>query len=361
MFRKLKICYIVPNMDSKDGWGRISSDIIKGMKDRGNRVVVLKQSNDGFEGLPIIKGKGITSIIISSLKALKYSKDCEIIHCLDGYPFGIIGYLLSILQKKKLVITGMGTFAVAPLYRKGIVGFLMKKAYKKADCVVTLSKYTKNEILKKVSIKQIEVIHPGIDVEKLGFSHLETEKEFILGVGALKSRKGYHISIPAFALAKKKIPNLKYKIVGSQKNLKYYNYLKKLTKEYKVEKDVEFLQGVEREELNKLFMEAKIFVLTSVNHEHSFEGFGLVFLEAAACGTPVIGTLGNGIEDAVIEGKNGLLVPQENIEKTSNALIKILSNKKLWKEMSAKNYQWAKKHDLSEILTQYVDVYEKIL
>ena len=71
--------------------------------------------------------------------------------------------------------------------------------------------------------------------------------------------------------------------------------------------------------------------------------------------------MGNGIEDAVIEGKNGLLVPQENIEKTSNALIKILSNKKLWKEMSAKNYQWAKKHDLSEILTRYVDVYEKIL
>lgn len=361
MFRKLKICYIVPNMDSKDGWGRISSDIVKGMRDRGNKVVVLKQSNDGFEGSFIIKGKGLTSIIISSLKALKYSKDCEIIHCLDGYPFGIIGYLLSILQKKKLVITGMGTYAVAPLYRKGIVGFLMKKAYKKADCVVTLSKYTKNEILKKVSIKQIEVIHPGIDVEKLGFSHLETEKEFILGVGALKSRKGYHISIPAFALAKKKIPNLKYKIVGSQKNLKYYNYLKKLTKEYKVEKDVEFLQGVKREELNKLFMEARIFVLTSVNYEHNFEGFGLVFLEAAACGTPVIGTLGNGIEDAILEGKNGLLVPQENIEKTSNALIKILSNKKLWEEMSIENYQWAKKHDLSEILTQYVDVYEKIL
>ncbi len=347
-------------MDSKDGWGRISSDIVKGMKDKGHEVVVLKQSNDGFEGHHIIKGKGLVSIITSSLKALKYSKDCDIIHCLDGYPFGIIGYIISSIQKKKLVITGMGTFAVAPLYRRGIVGILIKKAYKKADCIVTLSKYTKNEILKKVSKKQIEVIHPGINIEKLSFSHLKTENEFILGVGALKSRKGYHISIPAFALAKKEIPKLKYKIVGSQKNSKYYNQLKKLAEEYNVEKDVEFLEGVERNELNKMFMEAKIFILTSINHEHNFEGFGLVFLEAAACGTPVIGTLGNGIEDAIIDGENGLLVPQENIKKTSNALIKILSNEKLWEEMSSKNYQWAKKHDLSKIIVEYVKVYEKI-
>ncbi len=76
-------------------------------------------------------------------------------------------------------------------------------------------------------------------------------------------------------------------------------------------KDIEFLTGVSDEELSCLYQSTRVFILTSVNQGRQIEGSGLVFLEAAAAGLPVIGTTGNGIEDAVKEGYNGILSATE--------------------------------------------------
>ena len=76
--------------------------------------------------------------------------------------------------------------------------------------------------------------------------------------------------------------------------------------------DIEFFNRLSDEALSDLYRRAKLFILTSINEDHHFEGFGLVFLEAAAAALPVIGTFGNGIEDAVKDCYNGFLVPQNN-------------------------------------------------
>lgn len=354
----MKICYLTNNLDPKNGWGRYASDLIYGVKNSGHEVVILKEENDGFEGIPILKrGLGIFS---SALKIRKFINDCDIIHALDGYPFGIIAWLANIGLNKKLVITIQGSYSIAPLYNWKI-SFLAKLAYKKANKIVAISNYTKNELLKKINLGNLNVINHGIDLKKFYGERIENEGKFILSVGALKFRKGYHILIPAFALAKKNIPDLKYKIVGSQEDKNYFNYLKKMIKEEKIENDVEFLDNLDDEELKKLYQKARLFILTSVNHGHHFEGFGLVFLEAAAAGLPVIGTRDNGIEDALKNGYNGLLAPQNDIEAASGAIVDLISNKDKWQQFSQNACFWAKEHNLDKTISEYINIYKKTI
>ena len=129
-----------------------------------------------------------------------------------------------------------------------------------------------------------------------------------------------------------------------------------LAKQYNIENSVEFLSKISDDQLYDLYKKAKIFILTSINDHYHFEGFGLVFLEAACCGLPVIGTLGNGIEDAI--GSNGILVGQGNIVQTSEAMAVILNDKKKWDMMSYNSYDWAKKHDLDMVIDNYLSVYK---
>ncbi len=150
---------------------------------------------------------------------------------------------------------------------------------------------------------------------------------------------------------------MKYKIVGSQKDVVYFKHLKDLASENGVAGDIEFLNGLSDEALSDLYRRAKLFVLTSVNKNHHFEGFGLVFLEAAAAALPVIGTLGNGIEDAVRDHYNGLLVPQNDSQKTADAIIKILSDDILKLNLRKNSIEWVKNFDWKKIITSYIEIY----
>ncbi len=351
----MRICYLIDNINPRHGGGRYASDLISAVKKAGHDVVVLKEKNDGFEGIPVLRVGG--NLFLNAARVRKYFKDCDVIHAIDGYPYGIIAAIANEGLNKKLIITVQGTYAVAPLYSFG-VGWLLRWAYKKADKIISISRYTKNEILKKINLRNIEIINHGIDFKKFHKLPADFKENFILSVGALKYRKGYHVSIQAFAEAKKDLPDLKYKIIGSQKDTAYFNELKKIAAKHGVDEDTEFLTGLGDEELSGFYRRAKLFILTSVNENRHFEGFGLVFLEAAAAGLPVIGTLGNGIEDAVKNGYNGFLVPQNDVRATIEAIIRILKSKNLRKEMSENSHVWAKDHDWSKVVMKYLNAYE---
>lgn len=353
----MRIGYLIYNLNSDNGWGRYSSEIIYSMKEKGHKVVILKELEDGKEGFVVIKRR--LGLIYSIIFAFWSLRKCDVIHAIDLYPQGIIAYLVNIFYKKKFIITAVGTYSIAPLYNKK-TSWLSKKAYKSADLIIAISRFTKESLLKNIPLSNVQVVHHGINLEKFYIKN-NNQKKYILSVGAIKKRKGYHISIPAFALAKKQLPNLKYIIVGSKHDKGYYESLRKLCREYGVEDDVKFLSNIGEEDLRNLYKNASLFILTSVNYDYHFEGYGLVFLEAAAAGLPTIGTSGNGIEDAVDKDVNGRLVPQKNIEKTAESLVYILSYDNVWNKMSENSYKWAKNHDLNISLNKYDNLYRNIL
>lgn len=342
----VKILILTNNTDYGNGGGRLSADLISGVRAAGHDVSV-REGNLS---------------LLSAFSIRRDIKTCDLVHAIDGYPFGVIGALANLGLRKKLVITLVGTYSVASLYNAKL-GWLLRWAYRSADAVTSISNYTKQEVLKKVELADIEVITPGIDLAKFqrdGNSDSSDRVPYILSVGALKYRKGYHISISAFAQAKKQIPDLRYKIVGDQSDVNYFQKLKQLARELQVENDVEFLTDLTDEKLSHLYQTAQLFLLTSVNHNHHFEGFGIVFLEASAAGLPCIGTSQNGIEDAMKDGENGFLVPQNDIEETARRIVEILSNPSQYQNFSRNSINWARQNSTQSSIAKYLEIYRKI-
>ena len=352
----MKVCFLGGELDTKAGWGRLAKEIIDGVSKKGVDTEVINLGND--------ISMSFFKMLLLAFKIRKNLKNCDIIHCFDAFPWGVVGALANIGLNKKMVINGVGTWSVLPLYQKKNA-WLVSWAYKKADKVLAISRFTADEIQKKVKLSNIEVIALGVDLEKFKLcppkSDATGSKKVILSVGALKFRKGYHISIPAAAEVKKHYPEIKYRIVGDQSGLKYFNELKRLVRENGLEDNVEFLSGLSDQELRSLYCECDLFLLVSVNEAHSFEGFGLVHLEANACGKPAIGTLGCGSEDAIKDGYSGFLVPQNDVKATSEAILKILGDSKLAGEMGQNSHSWAKANTWEKTAKKYVDVYEKLI
>ncbi len=160
------------------------------------------------------------------------------------------------------------------------------------------------------------------------------------------------------AEVKKKYKDVKYYIVGGRPPEIYLDLVKK----YNLEENVRFFENISDEELIKLYYEADIFLLTPiVINNNDFEGFGLVYLEAGACGKPAVGTFNCGAEDAIIDGVTGLLVFQNDIKKTAEAALKLLDNPKLAKKLGENGKIRAKEMSWENVAKRYIKEYKKLL
>ena len=346
----MKILLLVSDTDTKAGSGRNVATISAVLRDSGHEVTVL-----GY-------AKGFWRFV---REVRKHAKTNDIVQAIDINPVGLPGYLATRFTKAKFVIIAQAAYAVAPLYSRKRA-LLSRIIYRGADAVVAGSSYVAQEIQKKVPGLEVAVIDPGIDMSKFAdeatvHKYPAGGDPFILGVGAVKSRKGYEVSVQAFALLKVDFPRLRYVIVGSQTDEpQYFSMLTELARELGVENDIDFLTNVSDAELNKLYDRASVFVLTSVNLGFHFEGFGMVFLEAAAHGVPSVGTLGNGIADAVEDGTTGILVPQNDPEATARAIGDILADTARAENMSVRAREFAREHDLPHLARCYERLYRGI-
>ena len=105
------------------------------------------------------------------------------------------------------------------------------------------------------------------------------------------------------------------------------------------------------------YQNADVFLLPSVNDGSSFEGLGFVFLEAAAAGTPSIGTRDCGAMEAIRDGETGLLVAQHDIRGTADAVIRLLGDDDLREKMSANAPAHALALSWDKLAARVVDVY----
>lgn len=354
----MKILNLTYSVDTGCGWGRLTWEVVSRLKERGFEMPILTEvgSNNPLEE-PIL-GRG-RRLLKNFFVIRKHIVEADIVHAWELNPYAITAQLAGWGLRKKQVITATGAYSVQPLYSPK-TGFIAKRAYENADRILCISRYVKSEIDKVVENAKTEVVTLGVDFDK--FSGQRTENlsgPFILSVGNLGNRKGYHVSIPAFAEVVKKLPRLKYFIAGAIDD-SYHKSFQQLIVKHGLENKVVFLGSLPDHELKKLYLSAQLFVLTSVNYQHHFEGYGLVFLEAASAGLPVIGTLGNGIEDAVDKNRNGILVPQNDIQATAQAMLAILMDPQIHRSFSEHGIEWAKVNSWEKVVDEYVKCYQDL-
>ena len=141
-------------------------------------------------------------------------------------------------------------------------------------------------------------------------------------------RKGHRNIVQALPKVLEKVPEAVYLIVGEGTE---EDELRQLARHCGVEHQVIFAGSVSPEELPLYYNTGDVFIMTSreIEEEGDFEGFGIVFLEANACGKPVIGGNSGGVKDAIVEGETGLLIDPLNPAKIAAALIRLLTEKSL--------------------------------
>ena len=138
-------------------------------------------------------------------------------------------------------------------------------------------------------------------------------------------------------------PNIIYVCIGYGEE---EENLKKLTRQLFLDDHVLFLNSVSQDLKNAFLNCSDIFVMPSIIHKKSVEGFGIVFVEAAQHGLPSIGGKDGGASDAIIHGKTGLICDGNNLEEIYSSINKLLENKKyiefgkLAKEISDK-FLWS--------------------
>jgi glycosyltransferase involved in cell wall biosynthesis len=159
-------------------------------------------------------------------------------------------------------------------------------------------------------------------------------------VGRLHPRKGQLLTLRALqALAPDVRSRLEYWIVGSQSKGSYGEILRVAAAESDF--DVKFLGNLPDEELAEVYDRADIFAMTSVNLEHSIEGFGLVYLEAAAHGLPVVAHNVGGVSEAVADGVTGLLIPPNRPAQLAAAFERLIHDEDLRHRLGDAGREWA--------------------
>jgi phosphatidylinositol alpha-1,6-mannosyltransferase len=238
----------------------------------------------------------------------------------------------------------------------------MRRIGSSIDSLTYLGEFTQRAIarsLSKASAEKMVKIAPGIDVEH--FSPQDStqlrrdlkldDKRVIVSVGRLVHRKGQDHLIQSLPEILRSVPNAHVLIVGQGP---YLSHLKKLVEELNVVDHVSFIGRIQYAQLPQYICAGDIFAMPSRSRFFGLEveGLGIVYLEASACGLPVIAGSSGGAPDAVVDGVTGIVVDGESDTAIAQAAIKLLKDLDGAKTMGLAGREWIVKNWRWEIWSE---------
>ncbi len=236
---------------------------------------------------------------------------------------------------------------------------------KEADKLIAVSNYTAKSIMAEygISSNKISVIPNAVDIDKFNPEINGTDirkklnlgnEKIILFVGRLDFQKGIEFLISAFSEVIKDFPDVKLIVVGDgplKNRIKYIIY------EHDLSKSVFLMGHATDEDLPKIYAASDLFVVPSL-----MEGFGIVYIEAMSCGKACIGTSIGGVEDVIVNGYTGILVPPANSDAISQAIKTLLSDESMLKKFGKEGRKWVLKNfTWGKVASQTLRVYSEAL
>ena len=221
------------------------------------------------------------------------------------------------------------------------------------EVIVANSQYTKQLAIKcGIDESKIIIINPGVDlVQELNKKMLNKVENLLkhnsprlITISRFDKRKNHEKIIMALRNLKQIYPSIVYICVGygdEEKNIK------KLVEELGLKQQVMFFKDISNELKNSLLAKSDIFVMPSIIHKKSVEGFGIAYVEAAQYSVPSIGGVDGGASDAINHQRTGLICNGNNLDEVYSSINLMLENNKFLeygkaaKENSNK-FQWNK-------------------
>lgn len=278
------------------------------------------------------------------------------IHASGGLPprvrtpaFAAAVAIRALLDRPRLIVVGHLNFAVVSdwLQRRakipswivaygieawGVERPALRRALAGASCVVSISRYTRSRLIEEQDLDPSRVVllpctfdpelfrprepSPALRA-RLG---LETGQPVLLTVARLAGRerdKGYDVVIDALPAIRERVPGLHYVLVGEGDDRAR---IEGRVRELGLERCVTLAGPVPDEELPDYYGLCTAFAMPSKR-----EGFGIVYLEAMACGKPAIAGDRDGARDALLDGEIGVLVDPDDGEAFAAAAVEVLT------------------------------------
>jgi len=285
------------------------------------------------------------------------------------HHFGLYGYSTEVLKKKEINVPTINTILNLRTRASGcsLYSFLirgkplqffrsLRERYtaENSDILVTASSEMAKAIKEEYKISnEILVVHRGVSLDRFKMQPWDkVEKNTIIFVGRLEKTKGVQYIIKAVSIVKKEIDEVKLYIIGDGY---YKKKLQRLTEKIGLDRNIIFIGKLPQEQVVKYYGKANLFIMHSL-----FESFGVVALEAMASGRPVIATKTGGTVDIVTE-ETGKLVSYGDVEKLAEAIIYILSNERLAKNMGAEGRKRAEIFTWENTAERYLEIYQGVL
>jgi glycosyltransferase involved in cell wall biosynthesis len=349
---------------------------------RNNKIKLHKNITvERHFSIPILTYKDFKLVTPNGIALLRKVKqfDPDVIHIGTYSTLGVMGSLIAKRYRKPLIgtfntlasefTTYMSVKRVLKLDKlfgstrhnrkasnkklsKRIVWNLLMKLYNKCDIVIVPSPSIKKELKKHGLKKPMNIISYGVNTKEF-----TPKKEYsgktpkLLHVGRISHEKNIDVIIKSLSRVKETFPNIKLSLVGDGPAM---HSLRSLIRKLRLKDNVKFYGKIPHKKLGKIYRDHDIFLTAS-----TMETFGLVVMEAMACGLPVIGVNKYAIPDLVLHGKNGFISKPFDDKEIAGYIEKLVKNKKLRERLGKNSLKIAKTHDLKYVNSFLEKLYKK--
>jgi len=232
------------------------------------------------------------------------------------------------------------------------------KVLNNVEKVIANSEYTKSLAINNgVNRELVKVINPGINSAKeLDKNSLEKVESLfkiktprLITISRFDKRKNHEKVIMALRNLKQIYPDIVYICIGygdEEKNIK------SLVGELNLNTQVMFFKDISDNLKNALVAKSDIFIMPSVIHKTSVEGFGIAYVEAAQYGIPSIGGKDGGASDAIEHNKTGMICDGNNLDEIYASLNSMIENKR-YLELGKNAKEYVSKFNWEKIILEY--------
>jgi lipopolysaccharide heptosyltransferase II len=357
----MKVLQILPEL-RVGGVETGTVDFARYLVEHGHEAIVVSKGGDLVTDLTSaggkhyqlnVKEKNLLTMFwaMRKLEDILIKEKVDIVHARSRVP-AWIAYFACRKTRTPFITTCHGYYSKHPFSR--VMGW--------SKLVIVPSQVIGHHMIEDFGVlpENIRCIPRSVDLRKFDIPRDDSQSKArptIAIVGRITPLKGHEYFLRAMAVVVRAMPYVKIWVIGDAPAEKesYKEGLLALTKHLGLNEHVEFLGS--RKDIPQLLVQVDVLVLSTVTQE----SFGRVILEAQAAGVPVVATRVGGVVELIDEGKTGLLVSPKEPEEMAQAVIKILKDRTLARQMVEQaKAKILSRYTLEHMASQTLKVYQEL-
>lgn len=358
--RVLLICH---KNDGTDGWSRYAQSLEKALGDRDHDVLTLSHTSGLPQPLHCMTRPWTLIRVARLIKQAYREQHPDVIHiCTE--PYALCSVMLPKAILRRTLLTIHGNYGIRPL-EWWMTTYLARAMFQNIAHFITVSTYTKTVVQKALGKrgkhfeKNVTVVSNGIELPEWTGKKQANDRHQLIHVGGVKGPKGVLEALRGCkAYRDRGGAPFDFSIIGTlDESSQYVQKVRSFIEDNDLADTVHLRGHISEPELQDVYHTADALLVPSLTTKNTFEGFGLVYMEAAAHGVPSIGPNTSGATEAIQDGVSGHHVTVDDPDAIAEALRRILDEKSICPERCR---AWAEDHSIECTAKKTTEVYRLV-